>query len=87
MTTVDFARNLARSDDPHARSLGVAIIARGLSDDDPADPYRQGWPLDRHTIEAAARYLDLTPTDALCADALALAPTLSDAILNRRTVA
>jgi hypothetical protein len=79
MTPIDFARNLAR--DPDTTPLAVAIIVRGLTDDDPT---RQGWPLNEATVERAARYLDLTPTAELTAAALALAPTVSDVMLNRR---
>jgi hypothetical protein len=82
MTPLDFARNLARSDDPRDRALGVAIVTRGVTDDDPATG-RQPWPLNEHTVAGAAQYLGLDPDPALLADALALAPTVSDAMLNR----
>lgn len=82
MTPVDFAHIMARSDDRDDRALAVAIITRSLTDDDPAT-LRQGWPLNRDTVEAAARYVRAPITDALVADVLALAPTLSDAILNK----
>jgi len=80
MTPVDFARNLAESDSPRVRATGVAIIARGLSDD---DGLRQGWPMSA-SLPAAARFLGLDPTAELLAEAAELAPTLSDAVLNRR---
>jgi len=85
MTPLDFARNLAKSDDPEDRAYGVAIVARGLSDDDP-DTLRQGWPL-AESIASAITYLGLTPTPTLVARATALAPTVSDAVLNKRAKA
>jgi hypothetical protein len=81
LTPLGLAESLARSDDHKSRTLAVAIVARGLSDDDPAT-FRQGWPL-ADSITAAIRYLKLDASDRLIADAAALAPTLSDAILNR----
>lgn len=84
MTPKEFAENLARSDKHEDRVLGVAIITRGVTDDDPSDPLRQGWPLDDRTVEAAARALGLDPTPELIADALKLAPDVSDAMLNKR---
>ena len=83
MNPTTFARVLADSGDPEQQALGVAIITRGLTDDDPSDPTRQGWPLDRHTVAAAARYLILDATPTLVTRALALAPTVSDAMLNK----
>lgn len=83
MTPLDLAQNLARSDNPQHVAQGVAIVLRGLTDDDP-DTFRQGWPLDANTARAAARYVGIAdPDPALIDAALALAPTLSDAILNR----
>lgn len=83
MTPLDLAANLAKSDDPKSRALAVAIVLRGLTDDDPAT-LRQGWPLTDATAIRAASYVGLDPAGStLIADALALAPTLSDAILNR----
>ena len=83
MTPLDLARNLAQSDRPKDRAMGVAIVARGLSDTDPLDPYRQPWPLDV-SVERAASYLGLDPADEdLLSVATLIAPTLSDAILNR----
>lgn len=83
MTPTDFARGLVnRSVDREDHVLAVAIITRGLTDDDPAT-LRQGWPLDRDTVASAATFLSLTPADDLVTEALALAPTLSDAILNK----
>ena len=80
MTPIDFARRLSDSPDIESRALGVAIIARGLSDDDPRS-LRQGWPLNE-SVRAAMRYLALSGDD-LAARALAIAPTVSDAMLNR----
>lgn len=79
MTPLDLAQNLAKSDRMEDRALGVAILARGLSDD---DGLRQGWPLES-AIPAAVRHLGLTPDPALIAEAGMLAPTISDAMLNR----
>lgn len=82
MTPLDFATNLALRDDPEARALAVGIVARGLSDEDPQDPFRQGWPLDI-SIAAATEYLGLESTPELIAAAAAIAPTISDEMLNR----
>jgi hypothetical protein len=84
MTPLDLARRLAQSDSPKDHALAVAIVARGLSDDDPST-FRQGWPL-AVAVPAAIRYLGLLSDAGLEADALALAPTLSDAILNRHAI-
>ena len=81
MTPIDLAKNLAQSARIEDRALGVGIIARGLSDDDPKT-LRQGWPLDV-SIERAIAYLNLEPTPELTAAALAAAPKVSDAMLNR----
>lgn len=80
MTPLDAARLYARNPDTAAR--GVAMLARGLSDDDPANPTRAGWPL-AAAVDAAIEYLDLSPTPALRAEALALAPTIPGYMLNR----
>lgn len=82
MTPLRLAESFAR--DPETAALGVAMIARSLSDHDPSDPLRQPWPLNAATVEAAAQYLGVTPTADLIAEALTLAPTVSDAMLNRR---
>jgi hypothetical protein len=80
MTPLQAAANLAQSEDLQSRALGVAIIARGLSDD---TPERQGWPLSS-AVEAAIRHLHLDPDPALVLAATTLAPMLSNAILNRQ---
>jgi hypothetical protein len=82
MTPLDFARNLAASDDAADQALGVAIVTRGVTDDDPMTG-RHPWPLNAQTVAGAAQYLDLAPTRELIAAALALAPTVSDAMLNK----
>ena len=83
MTPLDFARNLAASQDEKDQALGVAILTRGVTDDDPAT-LRQGWPLNVTTVRRAAIYLGIeNPSDALVDRALVLAPTVSDAMLNR----
>lgn len=82
MTPLDLARSMSTSDQPRARATAVALVARGLSDPDPSDPFRQPWPLPAAVL-AAAEYLDLDPTPELRADAERIAPTLSAAILNR----
>lgn len=79
---LELARSLAEASDHKSHVLAVAMVARGLSDDEPTT-FRQGWPL-ADSIVAAIGYLDLEKTDRLIADAAALAPTLSDAVLNRR---
>lgn len=83
MTPIDFARNLARSGELRDQALGVAIVTRGLTDDDP-ETQRQGWPLDESTARLAARYIGITqPGPVLLRRAVELAPTVSDAMLNR----
>jgi len=82
MNPLDFARNLAQSDRLEDRALGVAIVARGLSDDDPAT-LRSGWALEA-SITAAITHLGLKSSPELIAAATRLAPTVSDAMLNRR---
>lgn len=82
MTPLDFARKLAASDKLEDRALGVGIVARGLSDEDPSDPTRAGWPL-AAAINAAIGYLELPSTPDLIKRATELAPTISDAMLNR----
>ncbi|HXS48431.1 MAG TPA: hypothetical protein VN756_13320, partial [Solirubrobacterales bacterium] len=61
MTPLEFAQNLARSPLMSDRVLGVAIVTRGLTDDDPKT-LRQGWPLNADTVIAASRYVGITPT-------------------------
>ena len=82
MTPIDFAHNLSKSDSFDDQVMGVAMIARGLSDDDPAT-LRAGWLLDFLTVERAAEYLGLVPTPELVSEALRMAPTLPDAVLNK----
>lgn len=83
MSPMDFARSLVnRGTDPEDWALATAIITRGLTDDDPAT-LRAGWPLDADTVASAAVFLSLIPTPDLVARALALAPTVSDAMLNK----
>ena len=81
MTPLDLAQSLARSPEHRDRVMGVAMLARGLSDDDET---RQGWPVEASLI-AAARHLHLDPAPGLIADARTMMPTLSPAILNRRS--
>ena len=84
MTPIDLARNLAQSADPTTQARGIAIVIRSLTDD---TDERQGWPMDLATAAAAAKHLGLDPRTArlhgLLDEALELAPTLSDAILNK----
>jgi hypothetical protein len=81
MTPLEFADNLAKSEEHKDQVLGAAIVARGLSDDDLA-AHRQGWPV--HTAaEQAIRYLGLNMTEDMVADVVALMPEVSDAILNK----
>ena len=81
LTPMDLAGSLAKSEDIEERALGVAIVARGLSDDDPAT-LRAGWDLGT-SITAAIRYLGIESTPELVEEATRLAPTVSDAMLNR----
>ncbi len=80
MTPLDLAASLAQSTTLDGRALGVAIVLRGLTDD---DGYRQGWPLTVTTAARAADYLGLESTPELLVAALEIAPTISDAMLNR----
>lgn len=80
-TPLDLASRLAGSGTTRDQALGVAIVIRGLTDD---SDDRAGWPMDEHTARAAAAYLGFAGvSDALIARALALAPTISDAMLNK----
>ena len=81
MTPLDLAANLAADPDPKSQALAVAIVARGLSDDDPTS-LRQGWPM-AVAIPAAAKYLGLDPDPDLFAAAAKAAPSVSDAMLNK----
>jgi hypothetical protein len=86
MTPETFARSLAQSESPESRALGVAMIIRSLTDHDPADPFRQGWPVNTATAERAAQHVGIAdPSPEMLARALELAPTVSDAMLNRST--
>lgn len=82
MTPLQLAENLAAGD-AEAQALAVAIVARGLSDDSPGDPFRQPWPV-LASLNAATQYLGLAPDTWRHSRALALMPTISDAMLNRR---
>ena len=80
-TPMDLAQRLAGNGYGTDVALGVAIATRALTDD---TDERQGWPLDAVTVEAAAKYVGVNHPDAwLIARVLELAPTLSDAILNK----
>jgi hypothetical protein len=83
MTPLDLARTLARSTTLDGQALGVGIVLRGLTDYSPSDPYRDPWPLTVTTAARAASYLGLDPTPELLVAALDVAPTISDAMLNR----
>jgi hypothetical protein len=76
---MELAERLALSDEPRDRAYGVAIIARGLSDE---DGKRAGWPLDI-SIVAAIRYLGLPEEQWLLDAAAEMAPKISDATLNK----
>jgi len=80
MTPLDLARSLAREDNPKSHALAVAIVYRGVTDE---DDNRMPWPTGELTAEYAAKYLDLDPTPDLIAHALTLAPTISEAMLNK----
>lgn len=85
MTPLELAQNMARSEDLRVQAYAVAIVYRGLTDEDPADPYRMPWPQTNETIERAATYLGVEPTPDLRNEVWRVAPTLSDATLNRRS--
>lgn len=87
MTPLDFAQTLAKSDDPQEQALGVAILYRGLIDEDPSDPLRKPWPETNETIERAASYLGVDITPDLRNTVRDLAPTVSDAMLNKGAAA
>lgn len=80
MSPIDLAERLAQSDDARDRATAVAIIVRALCDD---DDKRQGWPMTEAVVIRAAKHIGVEPTPELVAQATAIAPTLSDAILNR----
>ena len=80
MTPLEFAGNLARSDKYEDRVLGVAIVTRGVTDDDGT---RQGWPLNEHTVSRACEYLGILPNEKFVADVIEKAPQVSDAMLNK----
>lgn len=80
MTPLEFAGSLARSDKHEDRVLGVAIVTRGLTDD---DGLRQGWPLSSDTVNAACTYLGILPTTEFVSAVIAKAPQVSDAMLNK----
>lgn len=85
MSPEQFARNLAKSENYDSVVLGVAIITRGLTDDDPAR-FKQGWPLNAETVRRAAQYIDVPTTlvdEHFVGEVIEKAPTLSDAILNK----
>lgn len=79
MTPIEYAETLVRTGVLHAQAEGVAIIARGLSDD---DGYRAGWPVEV-AVPAAAKYLGLTAAVELVELATAIMPTIPDHILNK----
>ena len=83
MTPIQFAENLAKSDDHKDKVLAVSIVYRGLTDEDPSDPLRMPWPQTNESIERAAKYLGVDITPDLRNAVRDLAPTLSDAILNK----
>ena len=81
MSPMDFARNLAAGTDLNDRALGVGIAIRAVTDDTET---RAGWPMDATTALAAANYVGIPmPSDELIRRALKLAPTISDAMLNK----
>ena len=86
-TPLDLATNLAKSDKHEDRVLGVAILYRGLVDKDPSDPLRMPWPETNETIERAAKYLGVEVTPDLRNDVRDVAPTISDAMLNKGAAA
>lgn len=85
MTPLELAQNMARSEDLRVQAYAVAIVYRGLTDEDPSDPLRLPWPQTNETIERAATYLGIEPSAALRNEVRRIAPTLSDATLNRRS--
>jgi hypothetical protein len=80
MTPLELATRLGQSPDLDNRITGVAIILRGLTDD---DGDRQGWPMTPAVAIRAAKYIGVEPTPELVAAVLAFAPTLPDFYLNR----
>ena len=82
MTPLDYATILARSGILRDRAEAVGIIARGLSDESPNDPFRQPWPVEESVL-AACQYLHLEPTEDLAQLAAAIMPTIPDHVLNR----
>lgn len=81
MTPLDFARNLVASDRPSDVILGIAIVTRGLTDD---DGLRRGWPLTPETVRRAASYIGVDVLDdAAIDDVIETCPKVSDAMLNK----
>lgn len=84
MTPLAYAELLAgRSATPQEHAEAVAIIARGLSDPSPSDPFRLPWDVETSLI-AACRYLNLDASPRLIEDARNLMDTITDATLNRQ---
>lgn len=79
MTPLEFATQLAGSRHYKDRVLGVAMIARGLSDD---DGLRQGWPV-LVAIDAAMSRLNIPPDPAFEEAVLRQMPKISDALMNK----
>jgi hypothetical protein len=61
----------------------VAMLYRDLTTASPSDPLRMPWPETNETIERAAQYLGVEATPELRNEVRALAPDISDAMLNR----
>lgn len=75
MTPLEHAQTLAKSSRLEDQAVALAIVTRGLSDADPADPLRQPWPVDVALL-AAVRFLDLELTQELVARARVLMPNV-----------
>jgi len=80
MSPIELAERLGQSPDLDNRATGVAIIVRGLCDD---DGDRMGWPMTAAVVARAAKHIGVEPTAELVEAVLELAPILPDFYLNR----
>lgn len=80
VSPMDVARNLAQSPDIKDRVLGVAMLARGYSDDEP-EKFKQGWPVST-SIDVAIQQLGTESDPSFIHLVKDTMPTISDAMLG-----
>lgn len=84
MTPLQYAQNLAQSDIRDEVVLGIAMMIRGVTDPDPADPFRAPWPMTIDVARRCAAVIGITnPGHDLLTDALLKAPQVPDYLLNK----